>query len=140
MKPWQNNANCANSDSETETEIEDAPNFCKGQWVWYRQDDLVPVRGRVTRDSLEKQDVHIILCNSGVKRVCQQKFVVAATPTLEFVQSDTKKEAALDIARKKACSSINWTCQKVFSEDKACCQAITSYSQRQEYRIQQSFI
>jgi hypothetical protein len=39
MKTWQYNANCANSDSETETEIDDAPKFCKGQWVWYRQDD-----------------------------------------------------------------------------------------------------
>jgi hypothetical protein len=101
MKPWQNNANCTNSDSETETEIDDAPKFCKGQWLWYRQDDEVPFRGRVTRDSLEKQDVHIILYNSGAKRVCRQKFVVADTPPPEFVQSDTKHEAASDIARKK---------------------------------------
>jgi hypothetical protein len=55
----------------------------------------------VTRDSLEKQDVHIILYNSGAKRVCRQKFVVADTPPPEFVQSDTKHEAASDIARKK---------------------------------------
>jgi hypothetical protein len=102
MKPWQNNAVCANSDSETEMEIDDAPKFCKGQWVWYRQDDAVPVQGQVTRDSLEKQDVHIILYNSGAKRVCRQKFVVAATPPPEFVQSDTKQEAASDIAHKKS--------------------------------------
>jgi hypothetical protein len=49
---------------------------------------------------LKKQDVRIILYSSGAKGVCRQRFVVAATPPPEFVQSDTKQEAALDIACK----------------------------------------
>jgi len=100
MKPWQNIAN-SDSDSETETEVEDAPKFCKGEWVWYKQDDALPIRGRVTRDCRDREDVHITLHKSGSKRVCRQKFVSAAKPPPDFVDPVATTQLTSKMSQKK---------------------------------------